>query len=29
MHFWAHDDALRLARSLRSALDLANVKHGS
>lgn len=29
MHFWAHDDAQRLARGLRSALDLANVKHGS
>jgi hypothetical protein len=29
MHFWAHDDALRLAKSLRSALDLANVKQGS
>jgi len=29
MHFWAHDDALKLARSLRGALGLANVKHGS
>ena len=29
MHFWAHDDALRLAQGLRAALDLANVKHGS
>jgi len=29
MHFWAHDEALRLAQSLRTALDLANVKHGS
>src|SRR5215472_6008030 len=29
MHFWAHDDALRLARSLRAALALANVKRGS
>jgi hypothetical protein len=29
MHFWAHDDALRLAQGLRSALDLANVKRGS
>jgi biotin operon repressor len=29
MHFWAHDDAKRLARGLRSALDLANVKRGS
>jgi hypothetical protein len=24
MHFWAHDDALKLARSLRAALDLTN-----
>jgi hypothetical protein len=24
MHFWAHDDALRLARGLRAALDLTN-----
>src|SRR5215469_1807595 len=29
MHFWANDDAQRLARALRSALDLANLKHGS
>lgn len=29
MHFWAHDDALRLAHGLRSALDLANLRHGS
>jgi hypothetical protein len=29
MHFWAHDDAQRLAQGLRSALDLANVKRGS
>jgi hypothetical protein len=29
MHFWAHDDALKLAKSLRTALDLANVKRGS
>jgi biotin operon repressor len=29
MHFWAHDDAQRLARGLRFALDLANVKRGS
>ncbi|MBS0367109.1 MAG: DUF1259 domain-containing protein [Proteobacteria bacterium] len=29
MHFWAHDDALRLAHGLRAALDLANVRHGS
>jgi len=28
MHFWAHDDAQKLARGLRAALDLANVKHG-
>lgn len=28
MHFWAHDDAPKLARGLRAALDLANVKHG-
>ncbi len=29
MHFWANDDALNLARGLRAALDLANVKPGS
>jgi hypothetical protein len=29
MHFWANDDLLKLTRGLRSALDLANVKHGS
>lgn len=29
MHFWAHDDAVRLARGLRAALDLANLKRGS
>lgn len=29
VHFWAHDDAQRLARGLRAALDLANVKRGS
>ena len=29
MHFWANDDAQRLAQGLRSALDLANVKHGT
>ncbi|MGH8132156.1 MAG: DUF1259 domain-containing protein [Steroidobacteraceae bacterium] len=29
MHFWAHDDAVRLARGLRAAIDLANVKRGS
>jgi hypothetical protein len=26
MHFWANDDAGRLAQGLRAALDLANVK---
>jgi hypothetical protein len=26
MHFWANDDAARLAQGLRAALDLANVK---
>jgi protein-tyrosine-phosphatase len=29
MHFWANDDAQRLAQGLRAALDLANVKHRS
>jgi hypothetical protein len=29
MHFWANDDAQRLARVLRTALDLANLKRGS
>ena len=29
MHFWANDDAQKLAQGLRSALDLANVKRGS
>jgi len=29
MHFWAHDDAQRLAQGLRAALDLANLKRGS
>lgn len=29
MHFWANDDAQRLATSLRAALDLMNVKRGS
>jgi Domain of Unknown Function (DUF1259) len=24
MHFWAHDEALALARALRAALDLTN-----
>jgi len=28
MHFWAHDDAQRLAQALRAALDLANLKRG-
>jgi hypothetical protein len=28
MHFWANDDAQKLAQSLRAALDLANVKRG-
>lgn len=28
MHFWANDDALKLARTLRAALDLMNVKRG-
>jgi hypothetical protein len=29
MHFWANDDAERLATGLRAALDLANLKRGS
>lgn len=29
MHFWANDDARKLARGLRAALDLTNVKGGS
>ena len=29
MHFWANDDAQRLAQGLRTALDLANLKRGS
>ncbi|MEO7208035.1 MAG: DUF1259 domain-containing protein [Steroidobacteraceae bacterium] len=29
MHFWANDDALKLAQGLRAALDLANIKRGS
>jgi hypothetical protein len=29
MHFWANDDAAKLSRGLRAALDLANVKRGS
>jgi hypothetical protein len=28
MHFWAHDDAQKLAQGLRAALDQANVKRG-
>jgi hypothetical protein len=27
MHFWANDDAQRLAQALRGALDLANLRH--
>lgn len=27
MHFWANEDALKLAKGLRSALDQMNVKH--
>jgi hypothetical protein len=29
MHFWANDDAQRLARALRAALDLANLKQST
>jgi hypothetical protein len=29
MHFWANDDAQKLALGLRTALDLANVKRGT
>lgn len=29
MHFWADDDAQKLAQGMRAALDLANVKRGS
>jgi hypothetical protein len=29
MHFWANDDARKLARGLRTALDLMKVKRGS
>jgi uncharacterized protein DUF1259 len=29
MHFWAHDDASKLAEGLRAALDRVNVKHRS
>jgi hypothetical protein len=28
MHFWANDDAMKLARTLRSALDHTNSKKG-
>jgi Domain of Unknown Function (DUF1259) len=28
MHFWANDDALKLAKTLRSALDNTNSKKG-
>jgi hypothetical protein len=28
MHFWANDDARKLAQSLRAALDKINVVHG-
>jgi hypothetical protein len=28
MHFWANDDAEKLAKRLRSALDKTNVAHG-
>jgi Domain of Unknown Function (DUF1259) len=29
MHFWANDDASKLAQGLRAALDLINVKRPS
>jgi hypothetical protein len=29
MHFWANDNAAKLAEGMRAALDLANVKRGS
>jgi hypothetical protein len=29
MHFWANDDAQKLAQGLRAALDRMNVKHGA
>ena len=29
MHFWANDDAVKLAQGLQAALELINVKHGS
>jgi hypothetical protein len=28
MHFWANDDAVKLAKTLRSALDNTNSKKG-
>jgi Domain of Unknown Function (DUF1259) len=28
MHFWANDDAQKLARGLRAALDQMNIKQG-
>jgi hypothetical protein len=28
MHFWANDDAMKLAQGLRAALDVTSVKHG-
>ena len=28
MHFWANDDAVKLAKALRGALDKTNSKHG-
>jgi hypothetical protein len=29
MHFWANDDAQKLAKGVRAAVDLANLKRGS
>jgi hypothetical protein len=29
MHFWANDDAAKLTRGLKAAIDLANLKHGT
>jgi hypothetical protein len=29
MHFWANDDAQKLAQGVRAALDLVNVKPGT
>ena len=28
MHFWANDDAGKLAQGLKTALDKINIKHG-